>query len=172
METNAPRYEEEFAERLRQVRIERGLSQAEVAQMATELGLPGMHQQTIQKIESKKRPIRLNEAEVLAQVVGMAPVSSVPLSATTLTNMIATLRATIDWFDSAITTGEAKRAAEQETLRETERGLALLRAAQESNVLRLPHLEDQLRQQEDLDDIWRLVVEAERPHKAQTKGGT
>ena len=45
------------------------LTQTDVADMATEAGLP-LHQQTIQKIETGKRSISLDEAVVLAEIVG------------------------------------------------------------------------------------------------------
>lgn len=58
---------------LKAVRQRAGKTQAELAEMLTEAGYP-MHQQTILKIESGSRPLRLSEATVIAEKL------SVPLS--------------------------------------------------------------------------------------------
>src|SRR5215207_6857 len=130
MPTNASGYEERFAELLRQIRLDSGLSQTDVAEMATELGLPGMHQQTIQKIESKKRPIRLNEAEVLARVVGLKDprLGLIPFSPAELREQIAEVEQAIDENDRYLRIDEAELAKAQEVLREAERTLAKTKA--------------------------------------------
>ena len=73
MPTNTPNDrtpEQAFAERLRQYRDAQGLTQGDLADEVTELGIP-MVQQTIQKTETGRRPIRLNKADVLARAVGV-----------------------------------------------------------------------------------------------------
>ncbi|MFG2002319.1 helix-turn-helix transcriptional regulator [Spirillospora sp. NPDC048911] len=60
--------DERFATNLRQHRERRGLSQAELARLMSEAGYP-MHQQTIAKIESGSRPVRLAEAVQLARAL-------------------------------------------------------------------------------------------------------
>src|SRR5829696_4052699 len=126
MPTNASGYEERFAELLRQIRLDQGLSQTDVAEMATQLGLPGMHQQTIQKIESKKRPIRLNEAEVLARVVGLVSprLGLIPLSPAELRERIEEVEQSIDENERYLLIDEVELARAQEALREAERTLA------------------------------------------------
>lgn len=64
-----PSAEANFILRMRLLREARGLSQAEVAMRATRLGVP-MPQQTIARIETGKRTLRLDEAEVIARVLG------------------------------------------------------------------------------------------------------
>jgi transcriptional regulator with XRE-family HTH domain len=153
MPTNAPRYEEVFAERLRAYRIERGLSQADVAEMATQLGLPGMHQQTIQKIESKKRPVRVNEAEVLGRVVGF-PGLSIELTALSPAGIRKRIKSTKEQIaddQTRLTAAEAARDAVQEALREAERKVARMRAWRETNVLQLEDLERRLEAEQEVE---------------------
>lgn len=64
-----PTAEANFVLRMRLLREARGLSQAEVAARATRLGV-SMPQQTIARIETGKRTLRLDEAEVIARVLG------------------------------------------------------------------------------------------------------
>lgn len=54
--------------RMKALREEHGTSQAELAKQVSDEGLP-FHQPTIQRIETGARPIRLNEAMVLARVL-------------------------------------------------------------------------------------------------------
>ena len=42
--------------------------QAELAERMTDLGVEGIHQQTVQRIESGMRPVRLSEAITLCKV--------------------------------------------------------------------------------------------------------
>jgi transcriptional regulator with XRE-family HTH domain len=62
-------WEAEFLAKFRKRRENSGLSQTAMAKLAAESGLP-FHQQTIQRIEDGKRPLRLNEAIVLAKISG------------------------------------------------------------------------------------------------------
>jgi transcriptional regulator with XRE-family HTH domain len=71
MSAYPPLAEDEFRQTLRIVRQHYGLSQAALAQRATELGAP-MVQTTVAKIESGQRSVTLNEADVLARVLGLA----------------------------------------------------------------------------------------------------
>lgn len=59
-----------FARNLREWRNERGMSQEELARQMAELGFP-FHQGTIYKIETGARRVRLDEATVLAKVLGL-----------------------------------------------------------------------------------------------------
>lgn len=62
-------WEPAFVHRMKQKRQREDLSQTELAKMAAAEGLP-FYQQTIQRIENGARPIRLNEAVVLAELLG------------------------------------------------------------------------------------------------------
>jgi transcriptional regulator with XRE-family HTH domain len=55
--------------RLRALREEAGMTQAQLAERMTRLGFP-MHQTTVAKIEANQRPVTVNEAVLLASVVG------------------------------------------------------------------------------------------------------
>ena len=63
-------WEHSFAHMLTQLRTEAGMTQTELARRASEAGL-SFHQQIIQRIENEVRPVRLNEAHVLARIFGM-----------------------------------------------------------------------------------------------------
>ncbi|MDQ0117444.1 transcriptional regulator with XRE-family HTH domain [Pseudarthrobacter defluvii] len=58
-------------EALIDLREERGWSQSELARRMTEAGWPKYTQMTVSRTEKGERPIRLNEAEALAQVFGI-----------------------------------------------------------------------------------------------------
>ena len=61
-------WEHTFRINLIYLRQLRGISQTGLAKLVKEEGLP-FHQQTVQRIEDGKRPIRLNEAFVIARVL-------------------------------------------------------------------------------------------------------
>lgn len=61
-------WETAFAKSLARRRLDLEMSQTELARRATEAGLP-LFQQQIQRIENLARPIRLNEAILLAQIL-------------------------------------------------------------------------------------------------------
>lgn len=61
-------WETAFAKSLARRRLELEMSQTELARRATQAGLP-LFQQQIQRIENLARPIRLNEAILLAQIL-------------------------------------------------------------------------------------------------------
>lgn len=63
-------WESSFAQALTRARTAAGMSQSELARRAQESGL-SFHQQIIARIESEVRPVRLNEAHVLARIFGM-----------------------------------------------------------------------------------------------------
>lgn len=64
-ETFAP-WERNFREQMVRIRESRGMNQTDLARRLAVFGLP-FHQQTIQRIESGKRPVRLNEAHLIAR---------------------------------------------------------------------------------------------------------
>jgi DNA-binding XRE family transcriptional regulator len=68
-EPSALPWEAAFASHLKRARERLQMSQTELARQAAEQGLP-YHQQTVQRVETLARPIRLNEALVLAGIVG------------------------------------------------------------------------------------------------------
>lgn len=61
-------WEAAFAKSMARARLDASISQTELARRATEAGLP-LFQQQVQRIENLSRPIRLNEAVVLARVL-------------------------------------------------------------------------------------------------------
>lgn len=66
-----PSPEQRFAENLRAMREALGWNQSELARRLGEAGLDGFHQTTISRVEKGERPIRLGEATVVAQVLGV-----------------------------------------------------------------------------------------------------
>jgi transcriptional regulator with XRE-family HTH domain len=62
-------WEAAFAKNVKAARERRGWSQTELAKRLTARSLP-FHQQQVQRIEAGARPVRLNEAIVLAEVLG------------------------------------------------------------------------------------------------------
>jgi transcriptional regulator with XRE-family HTH domain len=63
-------HEKVIAEKVRQLRTERGWSQDDLARRMDELGWP-MHQTTVAKLEAAKRPIRAAEVYALAMAFGL-----------------------------------------------------------------------------------------------------
>lgn len=62
-------WESNFIEQMKRLRDARGMTQTDLArQLNTEYGLP-FHQPTVQRIESGERPVRLNEAHAIAEVL-------------------------------------------------------------------------------------------------------
>lgn len=66
---NAPNIPEVFAERLREHRQARKLSQASMAKRLSDLGLPKMRRETIAKIETRQRQVTIEEAVAIAAVL-------------------------------------------------------------------------------------------------------
>jgi transcriptional regulator with XRE-family HTH domain len=66
--------EKVIAQKIRQLRIERGWSQEDLAERMTRYGWP-MHQTTIAKLEAGKRPIRAGEVFALTLVFGLPPLA-------------------------------------------------------------------------------------------------
>ena len=61
--------EQHFSEHLRRVREARGMSQAELARLATAYGVP-MRQQTVTRIENGRQSVTLDHAGALAMALG------------------------------------------------------------------------------------------------------
>ncbi|WP_432457936.1 helix-turn-helix transcriptional regulator [Cellulomonas iranensis] len=67
----SPTPESRFAMNLRALREALGINQSEFARRVTEAGLEGFHQTTVSRIEKGERPVRLGEAAIIAQVLGV-----------------------------------------------------------------------------------------------------
>lgn len=63
-------WERAFRENMMRIRTDRGMSQTELARALKNHGLP-FHQQTVQRVEVGDRPIRLNEAFVISQILNV-----------------------------------------------------------------------------------------------------
>lgn len=70
--------DEQIGARVRELRREEGLSQAELAELMTDMGVP-MQQQTILKIEKGSRSLRMSEAVVMATCLRVTMSSMVPV---------------------------------------------------------------------------------------------
>ncbi len=68
-EGTAGLWEASFRSEMQRLRVERGLTQADLAQQLRDRGL-ALHQQTVARIEAGQRSIRLNEALVIADALG------------------------------------------------------------------------------------------------------
>lgn len=66
----APKAEANFALRMRLLREARGISQAEIAARVTRMGM-ALPQQTIARIETGKRSLRLDEATAIARALSV-----------------------------------------------------------------------------------------------------
>lgn len=130
--------EERFAARFRQLREAHGLSQGDAAAEAKDLGLP-LHQQTIAKIEGGKRPLRLDEAEVLAQVVH-SPLSD--LLQPVMTD--AELRERVKTLTALIAEQKSVAAAAEEKLRDAQWQVTLAGRADTAARTRLALYQDKL----------------------------
>lgn len=64
-------WEATFVANIRRARAALGVSQTELARRVTSRGVSGFHQQTVQRIESGTRPVRLNEAVVIADSLAL-----------------------------------------------------------------------------------------------------
>ncbi|MFH6687306.1 helix-turn-helix transcriptional regulator [Cellulosimicrobium funkei] len=63
-------WEENFRSEMRRLREKRGVTQTEMARRLKDRGL-SFHQQTVQRVESGERPIRLDEAYLIAEELGV-----------------------------------------------------------------------------------------------------
>ncbi|WP_204041876.1 helix-turn-helix transcriptional regulator [Acrocarpospora phusangensis] len=61
-------WEANFAQRMKRMREARGMTQTDLARQVSKYNLP-FHQPTVQRIEAGERPIRLNEAFVIAEIL-------------------------------------------------------------------------------------------------------
>lgn len=82
--------ERAMCEKFRQLREERGWSQAELSERLAEFGVD-MHQTTIAKMETGKRPLRVSEMFGLSHTFGMPPgaVFSMPIREETFDSLEA-----------------------------------------------------------------------------------
>ncbi|MFF0862349.1 multiprotein-bridging factor 1 family protein [Nonomuraea sp. NPDC003560] len=63
-----PRWEHNFVQQMKRLREARKMTQTDLARELKAYGLP-FHQPTVQRIENGERPVRLNEAIVIARVL-------------------------------------------------------------------------------------------------------
>lgn len=63
-------WEEDFRANMKKARESIGMTQTEMARQLKDIGLP-FHQQTIQRVESGERPVRLDEAFAIAELLGL-----------------------------------------------------------------------------------------------------
>jgi transcriptional regulator with XRE-family HTH domain len=63
-------WERNFRQQMQRLREAQELTQTDLARSLKAFGLP-FHQQTIQRIESGERPVRLNEAHLIAKTLGV-----------------------------------------------------------------------------------------------------
>ncbi len=71
VDNSPPAWEDNFIERMKELRTAK-MSQTELARQLNRRGLP-FHQQTVQRIEKGERPLRLNEAHAIAEILGSDP---------------------------------------------------------------------------------------------------
>ncbi|MFF3665374.1 helix-turn-helix transcriptional regulator [Microtetraspora malaysiensis] len=73
-------WELNFIEQMRRLREARHMTQTDLAKILKSYGLP-WHQQTVQKVENGERPVRLNEAYLIARTFGVDVMSMTESSA-------------------------------------------------------------------------------------------
>src|ERR1700720_1898610 len=71
VDNSPPAWEDNFIQRMIELRTAK-MSQTELARQLSGRGLP-FHQQTVQRIEKGERPLRLNEALEIAEILGSDP---------------------------------------------------------------------------------------------------
>ena len=71
VDNSPPAWEDNFIQRMKELRTAK-MSQTELARQLSRRGLP-FHQQTVQRIEKGERPLRLNEALEIAEILGSDP---------------------------------------------------------------------------------------------------
>jgi transcriptional regulator with XRE-family HTH domain len=71
-DSSPPPWEDNFIKRMIELRTAK-MSQTELARQLNDRGL-SFHQQTVQRIEKGERPLRLNEAHAIAEILGSDPV--------------------------------------------------------------------------------------------------
>ncbi|MET7334405.1 helix-turn-helix domain-containing protein [Nonomuraea sp. NPDC005650] len=62
-------WEHNFIQQMKRLREARKMTQTDLARELKAFGLP-FHQQTVQRVENGERPVRLNEAHLIAKVLG------------------------------------------------------------------------------------------------------
>ena len=87
--------------KVRQLRMERGWSQLDLAQRLDELGWP-LHQTNISKLEAGKRPIRVAEADALATAFGIPALALWYLPTAGEPRSMAEMRAQLQRIDDRI----------------------------------------------------------------------
>ena len=71
VDNSPPAWEDNFIARMKELRTAK-MSQTELARQLSDRGLQ-FHQQTVQRIEKGERPLRLNEALEIAEILGSDP---------------------------------------------------------------------------------------------------
>lgn len=97
-------WERNFREQMAHMREARNFTQTELARRLSVWGLP-FHQQTVQRIESGQRPIRLNEALLIARELGVSLQSMMATStpsARTMMYAVGEMRRGAEHFASEI----------------------------------------------------------------------
>lgn len=139
-------WERHFREQLVRLRESKGLTQTDVARMLRGAYGLAFHQQTIQRIESGERPIRLNEAHLIAQLF------DVPLEAMTSAgpSLDREVRQAVEGFR-----GRCGQAADQIESTMTQLGVAAVRILVDVLGNRLPDASED----RPLDDVtlWGLA---------------
>lgn len=100
-------WERNFRDEMRRLREAAGMTQTDLARHLKAYGLP-FHQQTIQRIEQGDRPVRLNEAHLIATVL------EVPLE-----TMTANVQPSVRELRSAVDALRRRAGNEAENIRET-----------------------------------------------------
>lgn len=80
-------WERNFREQMARIREQRGMTQTDLARRLAAWGLP-FHQQTVQRVESGQRPVRLNEALLICRELNVSLDSMTTTSAPKLRDMM------------------------------------------------------------------------------------
>jgi transcriptional regulator with XRE-family HTH domain len=148
MTTNANTLEMNFATEFRRLREAKKMSQAAVAAKAVDLGFAGWTQQTIQKIEKGRRPIRLDEADVLARVLDV-PIADLMQPPMTIPELRAAIKGQKGLFEAAkqgLADAELERDEAQAALRVAERHVTMAQDLLNRAWWRVGGLEARLKQ--------------------------
>lgn len=152
--TPSGQWERHFREQLVRLRESRGLTQTDLARMLKGAYGLAFHQQTVQRIEAGERPIRLNEAHLIAQVF------DVPLEAMTSAGvpLDREVRQAVDGFR-----GRCGQAADQVETTMAQLGIAAVRILVDVLGGRLPDSADQ---PQPLDEVtkWGLAWAGKARH--------
>lgn len=141
--------ERNFAAQFRRLREARGLTQTDVADLADEYGL-SLRQQQVAKIEAGIRPLRLDEAAVLARIVqeDLATLLTPELSRPELRARIRERRSTVRALEEELPLRERERDDAAAALKLAEREVTRVLMHLASNQQRLDAFEKQLSEKE------------------------